>query len=364
MASYGDVLAALRDYRIELELSAQQEQESQLTTGMTTITSFAARGGVSAFATPLNNVHATGVGVRVRKNTVMPDDFVIKVYVFDKLTEELGIELMKQFRGVEIDVEPLPIQLALATRTAPPITATATRPADHRIKHRPILPGVSIAPLNEVFVGTLGCFVRRVVGGSEQLLALSNNHVLADTNRLPIGTSIVQPGPEVAPTAPDDVFAALSAFIPIAFPSGRLTPVTNRFDAALAVVTNARLIERGKVFGVSRYVPRLASATPGMRVIKSGRTTGVTTGVVTATRVNGVQVNYGSRTAPRLATFNDTVEIVGDNGAPFSAPGDSGSVILDRDTGRPVALLFAGDGRTTTACDLAGVCQQLNVAPV
>jgi hypothetical protein len=140
--------------------------------------------------------------------------------------------------------------------------------------------------------------------------------------------------------------------------------VTNRFDAALAIVTNPALIRRGRMFQIGNYAPNLASAVPGMRVIKSGRTTGVTTGVVTATRVNGVQINYGTRTAPRIATFNDTIEIVSDGAAPFSAPGDSGSVILDRDTGRPVALLFAGDGRTTTACDIGGVCQQFQVLPI
>jgi hypothetical protein len=140
--------------------------------------------------------------------------------------------------------------------------------------------------------------------------------------------------------------------------------VTNRFDAALAVVTNTRLIRRGRMLGVNNYLPQLTAAVPGMRVIKSGRTTGVTTGVVTATRVNGVQVNYGTRTSPRIATFNDTVEIVGDGGKPFSAPGDSGSAILDRATGKPVALLFAGDGHTTTACDLGGVCQQFQVLPI
>ena len=107
------------------------------------------------------------------------------------------------------------------------------------------------------------------------------------------------------------------------------------------------------------------TAVPGMRVIKSGRTTGLTTGIVTATRVNGTQVNYGTRIAPRIATFNDTIQIVSDvDGKPFSAPGDSGSVILDLETGRPVALLFAGDGRTTTACDIGGVCKQFQAFPI
>ena len=371
MASYGEVLETLRDYRIELEHGAQNEIEANFSGGGAAMTAFAARSGVGAFATPLTNVHATGVGVRVRQNKVIPNEFVLKLYVFAKTPMDSLPALTRQFKGVEVDVEPLPIQLALAKRQArarkSAARGVAIAPAAtplHRQRHRPIVAGVSIAPINEFFVGTLGCFVRRIVGGTEQIFALSNNHVIADTNRLAIGTSIVQPGPEVAPTNPGDVFAALSAFIPIEFPTRRLSPVTNRFDAALAVVTNLALIRRGAMLNVSNYTPQPTSAVPGMRVIKSGRTTGVTTGVVTATRVNGVQVNYGTRTSPRIATFNDTIEIVGDNNTSFSAPGDSGSVILDRDTGRPIALLFAGDGRTTTACDLGGVCQQFQVLPV
>lgn len=284
---------------------------------------------------------------------------MIKVYVFDKM--ELGDRtpaLMRSFNGVEVDVEPLPIQLALeALAEEEPVVPS------QRQKHHPIVGGLSIAPLNEFFVGTLGCFLRRVTEGTEQFFGLSNNHVLADVNRLPIGTSIVQPGPEVAPTDPGDVFAALSAFIPIQFPTSRLSPAGNQFDAAIAVVTDVSLIRTGRMFGINRYVPQLATPVPGMRVIKSGRTTGITTGTVMATRVNGTKVNYGTQSAPRITTFNDTIEIVGDEG-PFGAPGDSGSVILDRDSGRPVALLFSGDGRTTTACDLGGVCQQFQAFPV
>jgi hypothetical protein len=369
MAEYGEVLSVLKDFRNTLEEETQQEVETQFTGGMVAMSAFAARGGVSAFSTPLSNVHATGVGIRVRGGKVVPDEFVLKVYVFDKA--DLGDAtpaLMKTYGGVPVDVEPLPIQQALAKTGASKARASAA-PAlaagvpPQRQRQRPIVGGLSIAPTNEHFVGTLGCFLRRVSSGSEQVFALSNNHVLADTNRLPIGTRIVQPGPEVEPTQPGDVFAALSAFIPIQFPASRLEPVANRFDAAIAVVSDLTLIRTGRIFGINNYVPQLATAVPGMRVTKSGRTTGVTTGTVTAVNVDRVQINYGTRTAPRIATFNDTIEIVGDNG-PFSAPGDSGSVILNRDSGRPVALLFAGDGQTTTACDLGGICRRFQALPV
>jgi len=369
MADYGKVLSVLKDFRNDLEQQTQQEVEAQFSGGMVAMSAFAMRGGVSAFSTPLSNVHATGVGIRVRKGQVVPDEFVLKVYVYDKT--DLGNDtpaLMKDYAGVEVDVEPLPIQQALS-QPAPsmPSASAGTAPAaaipPQRQRHRPVVGGLSIAPINEPFVGTLACFLRRVSAGAEQVFALSNNHVLADTNRLPIGTPIVQPGPEVEPAQPGDVFAALSAFIPIQFPTSRLHPVTNRFDAAIAVVADLSLIQTSRIFGINNYTPKLATAVPGMRVIKSGRTTGVTTGVVTAVSVDRVQINYGTPTSPRIATFNDTIEIVGDNG-PFSAPGDSGSVILNHDTGQPVALLFAGDGRTTTTCDLGGICRRFQALPV
>jgi hypothetical protein len=362
MASYGEVLAVLRDFRNDLAQQAQEEVEAQIGAGAT-MSAFTALGGTFAFATPLSNVHATGVGVRLRQGRVVAEEMVIKVYVFNKL--QLGDQtpaLTQEYNGVAVDVEPLPIQMALPRKMST-ATKTARAPAQ-RQRHRPIVGGLSIAPLNESFVGTLGCFLRRMVGGTEQVFGLSNNHVMADTNRLPIGTSIVQPGPEVAPTNSGDIFAAFSTFTPLQFPTTRLNPIVNRFDAAIAVVTDLGLIRRGQIFRIKNYNPRLLTAVPGMRVTKSGRTTGVTTGVVMATRVNGVQVNYGTRTSPRIATFNDTIEIIGDNNRAFSAPGDSGAVILDRGTGRPVALLFAGDGRTTTACDLGAVCQQFQAFPV
>jgi hypothetical protein len=80
-------------------------------------------------------------------------------------------------------------------------------------------------------------------------------------------------------------------------------------------------------------------------------------------RVNGVTVNYGTQQNPVIATFDNCVQIAGQTGRPFSAPGDSGSAILDAATGRPVALLFAGNGSSTTACDLATVCTRFNVVP-
>ena len=370
MANYNEVLGALRAYRNELEQQVQEEVGERLTKGLATMSAFASRGGVSAFSTPLSNVHATGVGIRIRDGKIVADKFVLKVYVFDKLKlNENTPTITKSFQGIEVDVEPLPIQMALAVKNASSKAETkkakGTSINDHRSKHRPIIGGITISPLNEAYVGTLGCFLQRNTSGIKQIFSLSNNHVLADTNKLAIGTPIVQPGPEVAPTSENEVFSALSSFIPIQFPGTRNDPVVNQFDAAIAIVANENLVQSNKILGITKYDPKVDVAVPGMRVIKSGRTTGVTMGIITATNVDRVQVNYGARTSPRIATFNDTIQIViEDRKKPFSMPGDSGSVILDFETGRPVALLFAGDGRSTTACDIGGVCRQFQAFPI
>src|SRR5262245_27341508 len=85
MASYGDVLASLRDFRNDLEQQTQEEMAAQFAPGGEPMRVFAAFEGTAAFSTPLANVHATGVGIRVRRGQVVPDEFVLKVYVFTKL---------------------------------------------------------------------------------------------------------------------------------------------------------------------------------------------------------------------------------------------------------------------------------------
>jgi hypothetical protein len=147
---------------------------------------------------------ASGSGAR--GGEIVAGDFVLKVYVFDKV--DLGSKtpaLTKSFKGIGVDVEALPIQLAFAR--SPRRRASAQAGIPNRDRHRPIVGGVSVAPLSEPFVGTLGCFVQRQVAGANQVFALSNNHVLADTNRLDPGTLIVQPGPETGPSTRDDIFA-------------------------------------------------------------------------------------------------------------------------------------------------------------
>ena len=97
-----------------------------------------------------------------------------------------------------------------------------------------------------------------------------------------------------------------------------------------------------------------------MRVKKYGRTTGLTTGRITAINAT-VIVGYGSG----YARFVNQIMI---GPGSFSAGGDSGSlIVLDgkrqnkADDRRPVALLFAGSSSVTVATPIGAVLSAFNV---
>lgn len=98
--------------------------------------------------------------------------------------------------------------------------------------------------------------------------------------------------------------------------------------------------------GIGAIDPRaIAERFEVSKVVKRGRTTGVTRGRVSAYELDGVVINYAEEGAPaRLVTFDDQLEFVHDRpeALPFSQGGDSGSFILDAESLRPYALLYGG----------------------
>ena len=203
---------------------------------------------------------------------------------------------------------------------------------------RPAPGGVSIGHYR-ITAGTLGVVVRR----AGVRLILSNNHVLANSNSAGVGDAILQPGPYDGGTSNDRI-ATLEEFVPIVFDSfwdwllslfGISRPVRNVVDAAVGrpladAVVSDEILEIGTASGT-------APPAIGTRVRKSGRTSGLTEGEVTAISVT-VRVSYGGL---RVARFRDQV-VAG----PMSQGGDSGSLVVDAGN-RAVGLLFAGSANTT-----------------
>jgi hypothetical protein len=205
-------------------------------------------------------------------------------------------------------------------------SAALPLPAAARRRVRPLVPGTSVAH-PDVTAGTLGAFVRDAEG---RVLLLSNNHVLADTDRARVGDPVLSPGPADGGRPGVDRVATLTAF-------ERFAPTGNVLDLAVAAVDDEALVggntvPEGVLSGVVEEV------LDGVAVAKSGRTTGHTTGTVTAVELDGVTVDYGRG---QLLSFDDCLEVEGD-GRSFSDGGDSGSVVYAVDGLAAVGLLFAG----------------------
>ena len=163
---------------------------------------------------------------------------------------------------------------------------------------------------------------------------LSNNHVLANSNNAHIGDPILQPGPFDGGTFPSDLIARLTRYVPIKFHTATTKPL-NYVDAAIAE-GNFHDLSREVYWG--GYVKSLFTAPKVNDIMqKTGRTTGFTTGKVT--NINGtVDVNYGGG---RVARFRNQIITTR-----MGAPGDSGSLVMNRDEAA-VGLLYAGSSTRT-----------------
>ena len=189
---------------------------------------------------------------------------------------------------------------------------------------KPFQPGNSIGHVN-ISAGTLGAVVTK--GTTRHLL--SNSHVLAVSGTAKTGDDVIYPGDADGGRMPDDLVAQLSGVKK--FVTGG--SFVNRADCAIAKPTAARLpdlVPDIKGLGVPRGTikPRR-----GMTVVKVGRTTGKTTGQIR-------DVNF---------RFVLDYEEVGQVGfldqvlcTRYTKPGDSGSLVLDKATGKAVGLHFAG----------------------
>jgi len=218
--------------------------------------------------------------------------------------------------------------------------ANADGGAQHQAKQNgPVKMGTSGGSLDDhsnAFCcgGTLGALVMR----DGVLHILSNNHVLARSGSASAGENTLQPG------LIDSGCNGSNSNVVGHF-AGDIVPLgTANVDVGLSVATGA-VDASGAILdiGVPSSVPQ--NATIGLPVMKSGRTTGFTTGSVTATNVSvSIQYQAGCNKG-RKFTISYSNQIA--TGA-MSAGGDSGSVLYSNDgSPNPVGLLYAGSSSTT-----------------
>jgi hypothetical protein len=284
-----------------------------------------------------------------------------------------------------------------------------------RSRWRPIIPsGVSIGH-PRVTAGTLGTIVRDRDTG--QLMMLSNNHVMANSNDAQVGDAILQPGPTDHGQNPADMVARLERWVALRYVGDPLDPTptppppdpgtpptnnsgcdivdvlvsvsnavaravgsekqlaarttvpdaqivadpvmaqqtipNNRVDAAVATLIEPDMFS-GEILSIGQ-VQGIAEATLGMRVRKSGRTTGYTEGIINLVNAT-VDVAYATDAGTKTARF--TGQVLTNS---MSAGGDSGSLVLAADAPNAVGLLFAGSTVSTIFTPIQAVLDALNI---
>jgi hypothetical protein len=201
--------------------------------------------------------------------------------------------------------------------------------------------------VNDCCGGTLGALV---ADKNSNLFILSNNHVLAESDQARTGDTIVQPAlvdlncnPQagravgslryVVPiqSTQSNVDAALAAATPAVDGSGAILQLGPSINGVLSPAAPAAGTGEALTAGVLNQ----------MRVVKSGRTTGLTCSTVNTVNLS-VQVDYYYDCAETRPYYTKTyVNQIGMPGASFADSGDSGALVLDAGNAQPVGLFFA-----------------------
>lgn len=304
-----------------------------------------------------DNISSVGIGYK-QKDGKRTDEIAIQFTVGTKASPEvldsLGTtELPKSFviDGVEV-----PTDVIQRTYEANFRLVAESVASTRKSRIDPIVPGVSVAN-KKVSAGTIGCIVFDRQNGSPYVL--SNWHVLhgPDGN---LGDEVVQPGPH------DDNRVHLNRL-------GKLvrSHLGAAGDCAIASI-EGRDFKR-EILELDVKVEQIGEPELDDKVLKSGRTTEVTHGIVT--RVNTIaKINYGGAVGVQaIGAF----EIGPDPGRPpangeVSMGGDSGSAWLFKAAnGKPTKIMaglhFAGEGEGdpnehALACYPKSVFEKLDIS--
>ncbi len=238
---------------------------------------------------------------------------------------------------------PVEVKVVGKIRVLPFVTAPATvQTFENRLRHRPLVGGISISDPENI-AGTLG-----VITFDGKIL--TNAHVIAINFEKrkwnEIGTPIIQPAVLDGGDPEKDVVGHLTAHASIS------DKEHNKIDAAIGEPTVG--VKKGVILGIGK-IRGWTDPQPGMEVVKSGRTTGVTRGKIFDPHAT-IKV-YGYLNLPEgYAIFEDVIVIE----PAMSHAGDSGSALVTPD-GYIVGLVFAGSEYVTVACKAKHIIDSLNV---
>jgi hypothetical protein len=258
------------------------------------------------------------------------------------------------------------VQAALVSNPSTKANASVTlNPLpNQQAQGAPIAAGTSVSNAingGQCCAGTAGAVVSDETG---KLYLLSNSHVIARSGEAATGEQILQPGDlDTLCTGKGQTQVASLTYAP---------PLTSsNVDAAIAAALPGAVRPDGAIIDLgpsgSTGNPTLAppatasmTAVVGESVAKSGRGSGLTCGSITAIDTT-ITVNF-----PASCGATQTQSVSFQNQIVFSGglvkDGDSGSLVVDQGTARPIGIVagLSGDGSYATANPIGDVLAALD----
>ncbi|HSF51765.1 MAG TPA: DNA/RNA non-specific endonuclease [Nitrososphaeraceae archaeon] len=303
------------------------------------------------------NITSVGIGYKNKDGKPTKElavQFTVGKKVQPEDLERLGTKCIPE--SFEINGVKVPTDVIQRKYTTEYQLVSEAQTSDRKKRLNPVLPGSSVAHVKET-AGTIGCIVYDRTNGTPYVL--SNWHVLNGPEGT-IGDEIVQPGPY------DDNRIHVNRL-------GKLvrSHVGHAGDCAVATIE-----DRGfstEIMELRVVVENLGEPGLGDKIVKSGRTTGITHGIVSRIHTI-VKLDYGGSIGEReVGGFEIGVDPdnIPDNGE-VSMGGDSGSVWLFKsDNGQTTNIMaglhFAGetspnpDDEHAIACYPKSVFEKLEI---
>lgn len=263
-----------------------------------------------------------------------------KVHLYlTKGTNRLINSLPTEVGGVTVQAHKMGI-----LNVRPDSAASSTNHGHFFSSNNRVCCGSSCAPTSENCTGTLGALVRRT--GSSELYLLSNNHVFAGCNHVPLNQPILSPSSnDGKPSIPapreigrHELIHELRSGDPIF-----VNPCDT--DLALARAPDPSILSSWQGDAQDGYDTPVKVSAPlsRMKVKKFGRTTGLSYGMVQAKITAPMAVGYNSKHFKGTVWFKDVWTVKSRSSDPFALPGDSGSLVVSDNGLSAIGVLFAAN---------------------
>ncbi|MCX4856621.1 DNA/RNA non-specific endonuclease [Streptomyces canus] len=302
------------------------------------------------------NVSSVGIGHKIKNGTrgkQVALQFTVKSKAEPEALEALGTTRIPS----SITVDGMEVPTDVIERSYQPhfrVVAEVEKP-ERKTRLEPIVPGVSVGGVT-VSAGTIGCIVFDKADGTPYVL--SNWHVLQGPEGQ-LGEEVVQPGKFDDNRISRNHLGVL-----------RRSHLGPAGDCAVATIDEGRAFDP-RILELGVTPQELGEPDLGDKVIKSGRTTGVTHGIVrrihTMAKID-YEGDVGEKTIGCFEIGPDTENPAADH--QISMGGDSGSVWLFKQNGRTskviAGLHFGGESAGEVddhalACLSSSVFEKLDI---